>query len=109
MNRLPLTGGGCGSGASATAAAKPGTRTGRRKRTPSARIEQKRCKLVARKHAGCNLMQRKIGHTAIVRIEPWLSAPAERPGARGGGKRQCKPDRKSTRLNSSHVKISYAV
>src|SRR5690606_41706803 len=31
--------------------------------------------------------------------------PAERPGPRGGPRQ----DRKSTRLNSSHVKISYAV
>src|SRR5699024_11284059 len=34
----------------------------------------------------------------------------ERPGGCAGGKRQFgPPDRKSTRLNSSHVSISYAV
>src|SRR6266511_2638645 len=32
-----------------------------------------------------------------------------RPGCRVGGSRSAGPDRKSTRLNSSHVKISYAV
>src|SRR5436309_11942629 len=32
-----------------------------------------------------------------------------RPAARRSGEHRVKPDRKSTRLNSSHVKISYAV
>src|SRR5690606_41031745 len=34
--------------------------------------------------------------------------PTGRPGTTGGS-RSAGPDRKSTRLNSSHVKISYAV
>src|SRR3712207_8067731 len=35
--------------------------------------------------------------------------PAGRPGDRNGGRRVLRPDRKSTRLNSSHANISYAV
>src|SRR5690606_41668965 len=38
-------------------------------------------------------------------VEP--ATPAKRPGGRGHAPEP--PDRKSTRLNSSHVKISYAV
>src|SRR5690606_41143786 len=35
--------------------------------------------------------------------------PVRRLAALQYGEPQCRPDRKSTRLNSSHVKISYAV
>src|SRR5699024_11826949 len=37
------------------------------------------------------------------------SAPLRRPAARAGGGAGAAGDRKSTRLNSSHVSISYAV
>src|SRR5438874_10586122 len=36
-------------------------------------------------------------------------APSARPGARGDEATRRRQDRKSTRLNSSHVEISYAV
>src|SRR5580692_12281697 len=35
--------------------------------------------------------------------------PPSRPGGRASGRRPCRADRKSTRLNSSHSQISYAV
>src|SRR5690606_40891203 len=45
------------------------------------------------------------------RIDEGAVDPRERGGAleRAAGSRRDRPDRKSTRLNSSHVKISYAV
>src|SRR5438874_8531998 len=44
------------------------------------------------------------------RAEPALGAPVEsRAARRGGGGARDGRDRKSTRLNSSHVEISYAV
>src|SRR5690606_41704156 len=39
----------------------------------------------------------------------WRERPLRRPGSPGSGRGQVARDRKSTRLNSSHVKISYAV
>src|SRR5690606_40959738 len=52
-------------------------------------------------------------------LEPWIVAVAvlrglpvgvaDEAGEPGLGERAAGPDRKSTRLNSSHVKISYAV
>src|SRR5690606_39970893 len=48
--------------------------------------------------------------TAVQRLPggAWLAA-AERERRGGGSAMVVRPDRKSTRLNSSHVKISYAV
>src|SRR3989442_11652714 len=43
---------------------------------------------------------------AVLHLEPVEAGGL--PGGRGGG-RQAPGDRKSTRLNSSHVRISYAV
>src|SRR5690349_22827354 len=47
------------------------------------------------------------------RVHSSTPVPGARPPARGGGPRRVgggsAPDRKSTRLNSSHVEISYGV
>src|SRR3712207_8854345 len=40
---------------------------------------------------------------------PGAGAAARRRGGDGGGGAHLRPDRKSTRLNSSHANISYAV
>src|SRR3712207_7652797 len=45
---------------------------------------------------------------APVSLEP-LQPPAQDSGANGAGKAEMGLDRKSTRLNSSHANISYAV
>src|SRR6266511_5618348 len=48
----------------------------------------------------------------LLLLQPQGSRAGGRPGAAPAGSRLCPPhrrDRKSTRLNSSHVKISYAV
>src|SRR5690606_40467065 len=49
---------------------------------------------------------RDVRHRVMVGSRSWISVPATTPGERVG---QRIVDRKSTRLNSSHVKISYAV
>src|SRR5699024_11495881 len=49
-----------------------------------------------------NLIQEDVGHP--IRLQPFLDITVERLIIQ-----QCLIDRKSTRLNSSHVSISYAV
>src|SRR5690606_40841548 len=58
------------------------------------------------------LGEAELAHLAKTRTEYHGRAPAhltERTQARGDIFRRHREDRKSTRLNSSHVKISYAV
>src|SRR5690606_40765810 len=62
----------------------------------------------------CDLLPSHHGHCGVCMVAQaaaWTK-PDEPMGARRGGRRGIRnpfSDRKSTRLNSSHVKISYAV
>src|SRR5437773_8362522 len=49
-------------------------------------------------------------YTTLFRsLEPTASSPAAKPGAGASPADEAPADRKSTRLNSSHITISYAV
>src|SRR5690242_20928822 len=52
---------------------------------------------------------RHVGGVALLRCADELEARLRRRAARRKGTRGHRPDRKSTRLNSSHMSISYAV
>src|SRR5690349_23503692 len=61
----------------------------------------------------CKTLFIQRNHPDIINVPAaWLAEACDNPGCRGGAfveKRHTARDRKSTRLNSSHVEISYAV
>src|SRR5690606_41723163 len=61
----------------------------------------------ARTHEAAILMGAEAKRAPVTNAGP--SNQVRPPRIRSAGRRNALPDRKSTRLNSSHVKISYAV
>src|SRR5690606_41561433 len=64
-------------------------------------------------HERARLRRRQLAlahhHAVAARREETIERPGHQPAAIGVGQADRRQDRKSTRLNSSHVKISYAV